>query len=245
MYSAIALSRPFVLVAFLATTAGCGGGDLLLPDPPGGGENVALSKVTGDNQSGVVGQQLPEPLVVEVLTERQLPAGGRKVAFIFTSAAGEVTPDTAITSEKGQASARWSLGTQPGLHTITARLADVADLEGDTQVAEFTAEARAAEPDTMRAQSAVSQPGRRGKDVGTAPVVRVVDRFGNPVPGVAVSWTVITGGGEVSEPTTDTATDGTATVTWHLGNRVGVQRLTASVGEVEGSPVTFTATVLF
>jgi hypothetical protein len=73
-----------------------------------------------------------------------------------------------------------------------------------------------------------------------------VDRFGNPVPGAEVKWKVENGNGEVS-PDEDALTDadGRSTVTWTLGNRVGVQQLKAEVGEIFGSPVTFTATILF
>ena len=226
----------------LSGALACGGGDLLLPDPPGGGDNVVLSKVTGDNQEGVVGEQLPAPLVVQVLTARQLPATGRPVEFVFTSAAGEVTPATTITNSEGQATANWVLGTAPGPQTVTARLV-IGDAEPQTE--EFTAQAKPAAPDTLTAMSPTSQLGRRGQKAGTQPLVLVVDRFGNPVSDVPVAWQVTGGEGSVSVPITHTQTDGTSTVEWTLGNRPGLQRLTADVGPITGSPVTFTATVLF
>jgi hypothetical protein len=55
----------------------------------------------------------------------------------------------------------------------------------------------------------------------------------------------VTGKGSVSESITQSGADGTTTVTWTLGERVGVQKLTAAIGPVHGSPVAFTATVLF
>jgi hypothetical protein len=225
----------------LVGAPGCGS-DILLPDPPGGGDNVALSKVTGDSQPGTVGEPLPAPLVVQVLTARELPAAGRRVEFVITESGGEVSPDIAITNEEGQATAHWVLGPQRGLQSIRARVADV---EGDPPVAEFTAEADPAPPDTLSAQTSLSQSGRRGQEVDTPPVVRVVDRFGNPVPGVSVAWSVITGQGAVSEAITETGEDGTTTVEWTLGGRLGVHKLSAAVGPVNGSPVSFTATVLF
>lgn len=242
MIRTISFSRWPIFALIGAGAIGCGS-DLLLPDPPGGGDNVALSKVTGDNQTGTVGEQLLAPLVVEVRTSRNQPAPARKVAFEFTTEAGVVTPDTAVTNDDGQAVGRWVLGTLPGSHTVRARLADI--VADSSQVAEFTAQAEAAAPDTLSPRSSVSQPGRRGREVNTAPVVRVVDRFSNPVEGIAVAWTVVTGQGEVSESITQSGADGTTTVTWTLGERVGVQRLTASIGPVNGSPVSFTATVLF
>jgi hypothetical protein len=227
----------------MAGALGCGS-DLLLPDPPGGGENVALSKVGGDEQTGTVGEPLPTPLIVQVLTAREQPASGRKVAFQLTSdsAAGEVSPDTAVTNDAGEATARWVLGTSPGSHVVVAHLVGG---EADNQVAEFRAAAKAAAPDTLRPGSEMAQAGQRNREVSTAPVVRVVDRFGNPVQDVPVVWQVTSGGGQVAEPITATDAEGNASAHWTLGNRLGLHRLTAAIGDVSGSPVTFTATVLF
>jgi hypothetical protein len=196
----------------------------------------------GDKQSGTVGELLPKPLIVKVLTGDQ-PAPGRKVAFMLTEdpAAGTITPDTATTDTEGKAVAHWTLGTAPGDHLVVARL--VGD-ETATQVAEFRAAAKAGAPDTLSPASVLSQPGRRGQPVATPPVVRVVDRYGNPVPDVSVAWQVTAGQGEIGAPTVTDA-DGKATVAWTLGNRIGVQKLTAAIGSAIGSPVTFTATVLF
>src|SRR5687767_3546549 len=96
------LPRWSAFVLITAGALGCGS-DLLLPDPPGGGDNVALSKVTGDGQVGTVGEPLDSPLVVQVRTERELPVPGRLVTFVFTSAGGEITPDTAATNDDGHA----------------------------------------------------------------------------------------------------------------------------------------------
>lgn len=227
----------------MAGALGCGGGDLLLPDPPGGG-NVALSKVDGDAQTGTVGEPLPSPLVVQVLSERQQPVSGRLVEFVLTSdsAAGEVSPETAITDDAGQAKARWVLGTSPGSYVVTARVVDAGT---ENQVADFTATAKAAAPDTISAQSAQSQPGRRKREAGTQPLVRVVDRYGNPVQDVPVAWQVTAGEGTVEQPITATDAEGKAGAEWTLGDRIGIHKLTASIGSVMGSPVIFTATVLF
>ncbi|HEX5963411.1 MAG TPA: Ig-like domain-containing protein [Gemmatimonadales bacterium] len=228
------------LVVLLAGALGCASGELLLPDPPGGGENVQLAKFDGDLQQGTVGEQLPEPLVVQVLTPRQQPATGRRVAFVITSSAGEVTPDTAITDSQGLATARAVLGTAPGDYVIEARL--VAETP---QIEAFTAKAGPAAPDTLGPQSPLSQPGRRNQVVSSAPLVRVVDRFGNAVPNVPVAWQVTAGEGQTAEPITRTGVDGTATVQWTLGGRIGVHKLVATIEQASTSAVTFTATVLF
>ena len=64
-----------------------------------------LSKVAGDAQIGTVGEQLPKPLVVQVLTQREEPAVNRQVEFSLVSdaAAGEVSPEVAVTDDHGNA----------------------------------------------------------------------------------------------------------------------------------------------
>lgn len=233
---------PRALALILAGVLGCGS-DLTLPNPPD--QILLLSKFGGDNQNGVVGEPLPQPLVVEVKTGQGRAALEREVEFVFTDAAGVVTPSRAITNSVGQATASWRLGSATGPQTVVARLVVADTLEQQTQ--EFTAQAAPGAPATLSANSPTSQPGRRGQEVGAQPVITVVDRFGNPVPQVSVAWQVVSGEGKVSEAITLTDDAGTATVKWTLGGRVGLQRLTAAVGpgRVEGSPVTFTATVLF
>jgi hypothetical protein len=240
MAATILFSSRRYLITLLAGALGCASGDLLLPDPPGGGENVQLAKFDGDLQEGTVGEQLPKLLVVQILTPRQQPATGRRVAFVVTSSAGEVNPDTAISDSQGLATTRAFLGTAPGDYVIEARL--VAD---NPQTESFTAKAGPAAPDTLSPQSPLSQPGRREQVVATAPLVRVVDRFGNAVPDVPVAWQVTAGEGQTVEPITRTGVDGTATVQWRLGSRIGVHKLVATIEHASSSSATFTATVLF
>src|SRR4051812_45249094 len=175
-------------VLLLAGSVGCGSSDLLLPEPPGGGDNVALTKYHGDEQQGTVGEPLQYPLEVQVLTAREQPAAGREVAFaVSDSGSGQVSPEIAITNGDGVASARWVLGTSPGPHVVTAQLVGG---EAENQVAEFRAAANPAAPDTLRPTTNLTQVGRRGQDVTTAPVVHVADHFGNPVQNVQVVWQV-------------------------------------------------------
>jgi hypothetical protein len=226
----------------LAGALGCSSSELLLPEPPGA-EIVALSKFEGDNQEGTVGEQLPAPLVVRVVTvQRAEPAIGRTVEFVTSAGSVELGRATAVTDSEGKATLRAVLGTAPGDYIIQARLVEEA---GEPQIQEFIARARPGPPDTLSAASPVSQAGRRGQDLTPPPLVRIVDRFGNAVPDVQVAWQVLSGEGEISEPITRTGDAGTATVNWKLGNRPGVHKLTATIEHATGSPALFTATVLF
>ncbi|MFL5402237.1 MAG: Ig-like domain-containing protein [Gemmatimonadales bacterium] len=72
--------------------------------------------------------------------------------------------------------------------------------------------------------------------------VRVIDGGGNAAPGVAVSWTVVDGGGTVDPAQSTTGGDGIAVAEFTLGPGPGQQHAQASLSGVSGSPVLFTAT---
>lgn len=229
-------------LVLLTGVLGCGS-DLVLPDAPPSQENVALTKLNGDAQIGAVGEMLANPLQIKVVTESQQPAAGLEVSFeLADPAAGMVSPATATTNTEGEAVTYWTLGTLPGSYTATARLVGA---EGVDTITVFSATAKPGAPDTLSAQTPLGQPGRRSQPVVTPPQIRVVDRFGNPVPDVPVAWQVTAGQGSVSSPITTTDALGAASTEWMLGNLRGVQKLTAAIESAHGSPITFTATVLF
>jgi glucose/arabinose dehydrogenase len=83
-------------------------------------------------------------------------------------------------------------------------------------------------PTAITAQAGASQAGTVNAAVATAPAVRVSTRDGTPVPGIAISFAIVSGGGSVSGASTTTNAAGVATVGgWTLGNTVGEQRLSA------------------
>jgi hypothetical protein len=238
MQTNLSRHRRVVAAALVAAVTACGG-DLTLPDPSGA--DMELSRVHGDGQSGPVGEALRDPIVVRLLTG-DLPVAGRKIAFVLPDESGSVEPDTAVTNSAGEALTFWSLGPETGEHLLDAKL--VTDTDGGPSV-RFQAIAVAAGPDTLRALSPLFQPGRRGQSLPDPLVVTVRDRFGNAVADYPVTWEVTAGEGEVSSTETPTDADGNASVSWTLGGRIGVQKVTASVPGANGSPVTFSATVLF
>jgi len=233
--------RQRLLLLTLAAGYGCGG-DLALPAPSG--EGVTLSIVDGDNQTGTVGEELPEPLVVSVVESGGSPIPDHVVVFSIVAAPPgiRVEPDTVSTGDNGRATTHVVLGPETGAYEIEAKLL-VAEPQPPPP-AVFDGSAVAAAPDTLRAASPLLQPGRRGEPVADPPTVIVLDRFGNPVAGAEVQWEVTVGGGQVSGGTTADA-EGRATATWTLGNGAGVQKLVARVEGAHGSPITFSAVFLF
>jgi hypothetical protein len=149
-----------------------------------------------------------------------------------------------MTDTQGKALSHWTLGTVPGAYTGQATI--VAQDDSTPPPVTFEATANAGSPDSVRADSPLIQNGRRGEAVEEPLVVLVVDRYGNPVPGVEVTWKAELGNGDLSPSSgTVTGADGRSGVTWTLGNRIGIQQVTAGVHDLIGSPVTFSATVLF
>src|SRR5439155_10028560 len=99
----------------------------------------------------------------------------------------------------------------------------------------------------IAANSATSQSAAVGTAVSAPPSVKVTDATGNPVSGVAVTFTVTAGSGSTvpaSPAAVSTNASGVATLTsWTLGPVVGAnaKTLAASATGLGGSPVTFTA----
>ena len=77
------------------------------------------------------------------------------------------------------------------------------------------------------------QSGTIGELLGDSLVVRVVDRFGDPVGGSEVTWTAEVGG-SVTPPTSVTSPDGQAGTQRVLGADVGTYLTTAPFGVASG-----------
>jgi adhesin/invasin len=222
----------------LASTAlfSCGGDDLVLP---GEGEPAAITVVQGNGLRGRVGEVLSQPLIVEVLDGADRPVPAATVVVELSGAVAE--PDTISTDAKGRASAEITLGSEVGEAAGAVR---VIAPESPAEVeASFTVIALAASANGLAGVSGNGQTGPAGTALPAPLVVEVTDAFGNPIAGVAISWTA-EGGGSVSETSTTTDEEGRTSVTRTLGPTAGIQSTLASSEEdLAGSPVTFTHTV--
>src|SRR5204863_505876 len=108
----------------------------------------------------------------------------------------------------------------------------------------FTATATAGTAATIAANSPTSQPGTAGAAVSSPPSVIVKDANGNPVSGVAVTFSATGANGTVN-PATPVTTDGSGVATatsWTLGTTVRTDTARATASGLAGSPVIFTAT---
>jgi hypothetical protein len=222
---------------FVAALTSCGGSDLVLPNETAPGE---LTLIGGNNQSGPAGEALPESLVVKLLDRRGQPLSNQRVAFTLDTLdipapGAQISPDTVGTGIDGLARARWVLGGVSGVQTVKARVVGTDGLE-----VTFNAAVGVAGPSRLEAVSGDEQRARAGTALQDPLVVRVVDVFGNPVPGVTVEWDASQG--SVDPASTVTGDDGQAVTAWTLGASTGSQSASASSAGLEGASVDFTAT---
>ena len=83
----------------------------------------AIEAVSGDGQSGLAGDVLPEPVVVRVLDSGGAPVAEMTVTFEPGEGHGTASPATAVSDADGQAQATWMLGEPIGTQTLTASVA--------------------------------------------------------------------------------------------------------------------------
>jgi hypothetical protein len=79
-----------------------------------------LRYLSGDGQSGAVGEELPAALAVRLVDGAGEPVAGAVVAFDVTAGGGSVNRRTRRTGPGGRASVRWTLGPEEGEQRVTA-----------------------------------------------------------------------------------------------------------------------------
>ena len=204
---------------------------ILLPTPS------ILSIVSGDNQSGVIGEVLANPFVLEVRDENGNPLEGVTVTFAVSAGGGSLSDTSVDTDANGLAQSILTLGGDPGTNTIEVTV------EGIAKAEIFNAEAALPppEPTNLAIISGDNQTGLTGEPLTNPFVVEVRDQYGDPMAGVTVTFAVLGDDGVLSTETTTTDANGRAEITLTLGTEPG--GYTVEVG-VEGVAETATFTVV-
>ena len=176
-----------------------------------------LEKISGDNQTGFAGEPLMNPFVVQVRDQYNDPLEGVTVTFAVTAGDGSLSGTTVTTDQDGQAKTTLTLGTEPGTNTIEATV------EGISQTVVFNAEAALPPPtpSTLSIGSDDSQTGLIDETLADPFVVEVRDQYGDPIEGVPVTFTLLSGDDVLSVNTTMTAANGQAETTFTLGGEPG------------------------
>jgi hypothetical protein len=223
-----------LLAAAIALTsfAGCGETTVSAPLPP-----ARIEVLAGPALSGPAGLALPDPIEVRVFGGDDQPLPGAVVTFSAVNS-GSVNPASATTDGNGIAGTLWTLGQTAGANVLTATAASGVSTT-------ITATGTAGPPATVTGVAGNNQTAAVGTAVPIAPSVRVVDAFGNLLAGAPVTFSVLSGGGRVTNGLILTNSQGIATVgSWILGPTGGAQTLAARVeaNGVTNNPIVFTAT---
>jgi Domain of unknown function (DUF1929)/Bacterial Ig-like domain (group 1) len=186
--------RSWVLGAGLAAASLQCGGDAGPPDT----EPASLEAISGNAQSGLMGQALPDPLVVIVKDDQGQPVEGAAVGW-SASAGGSVSSSSVTSDADGRAQVQWVLGGTAGEQTATASVSGLPPVD-------FTATAvAAAAPLTIVVQPPSSALDQEVLAPDQQPVVLVTDAQGNPASGVTVTAAMQSGGGSLQGTTSATS----------------------------------------
>jgi len=87
----------------------------------------SIQIVSGNNQSGDPGTELDDPLVVEVLDDRNDPVSGVTVSFSVTAGGGSLSSTSVTTNSRGRAQTDLTLGDDPGRNSVRASVSGVSE----------------------------------------------------------------------------------------------------------------------
>ena len=220
---AIRLVAMTIVVGAVATAAACGD-HTLAPTVPS-----SVSAVSGDSQSILVGNRSSAPLVAVVKNTSGSPLPNVTVNWSVTSGGGSLTNVTTTTDANGQTQTTYLSG-------ATADTVKVSASSGGRSHA-FTITLLA---DTVAVLSPLQGNGSAAL-VGfpLTVIAEATDRFGNTIPGVAVTWS--SSGGTLQTTTATTDSIGRATNVITVGPDAGDYTVTASS---RFNTITFTVTAI-
>lgn len=225
---ACSTGRWAVAAAALVVAGACGDTDFNTVFPTA----VAITANNAtNNQSGVVGQALAQPIEVQVSDGIGSPVGNVVVTWTVLTGGGSVSSSTSTTDANGVATIIWTLGSTIGTQTLGASIANGASTT-------ISATGTPAGATGMSIVSGNNQTIAVG--VGSAPLaVHIADQFGNPAAGLTVTWAA-TAGAVLSSTSTTTDANGNTSVSVSSATAM-VITVTASSGAL--APAVFTVTV--
>jgi hypothetical protein len=231
MFERISCIRKWTWPPLLVLVMSCR--DAGAPDVPERG-TFLMTAVSDTTMTAVVGEEVVMPPAVQVTDVEGRPIGDVQVTFRVTRGAGFVTAVQTRTNSSGIAeTTRWTLGNSAELNIVEATA-------GRTNSVRFYATALAGPPHSVEKVAGDGQTALAGSALGVRPQVRVVDRLGNGLPHLTVTFSVEVGGGALTESVAVTDSSGIAEAgTWILGS--GLQRLVARHGILWSEPFTATA----
>jgi hypothetical protein len=213
------------IVTALAAATACSSSSESLPTAPPSTPGVSPSgvKLAIDSASNLQTAMVGTPISVTAhLTNADGSAAtNQTVTWSVTGGAGKVSSATSTTDTKGAVSVAWTLDTLAGTNQLTATITGVSVLVYATGTSGPLAALRRVSPDSQIVVSGAS----------LALVVKSVDKYGNPVGSVPVTWSA--SGGALTPTSTTSGTAGNATVTFTADAKPAKYTITATTGTLQ------------
>jgi adhesin/invasin len=199
---------------------------------------TAMSIAAGNNQNGQPGSALPIQPAVKTTDAAGAPLAGVIVNFSVASGGGSIAGASTVSNASGIATAgTWTLGAAQGSNTLSVTSPDLPSV-----TLTFTATAGPPPPVKIQKSDGEAQTAPVNTLLSNPPSVFVSDANGKGVGGVAVVFSVGSGGGTITGGNAVTDALGIARVgSWRLGPTPGHQTLLATAAGLQGSPLTFNA----
>ncbi len=205
-------------------------------ESPTEAENILLTKVSGDGQTGVPGDTLSAPLVVLVTDSNGRAVQGQWLEFRIIEGSANLSDSSVVTNEIGKAETKVIFGDQEGNIRVEAKM-----LNTNITVI-FSASANNLPPESITIVNGNNQSGDPGDILPVALQVMVKNERNIPVEGSIVDFSIVEGKGALSVISDTTDTYGFAQTILTLGDSIGMTHVTALLDTLE--PVIFIATVL-
>ena len=197
-----------------------------------GGTATHIIVVSGNKQVAPLQTALPLPLVVQVSDVSNNGVPGQPVTFSVPASSGTFSPVSTVTDSKGRAQTFYTSGIKSGAIAITVTSGALHQgMSENIQPAPATG---------LSVISGNSQKAAAGKTLPAALVAKVVDQYGNGIPGVSVTFSDGRVGGAASSSPVTTDSTGRASISYTLPSTPQVVHITASAAGL-GS-VSFTET---
>ena len=196
----------------------------------------SVSKIAGDNQSGVTNSAAGTQLVVQVNDTLGNPIPGANVAFAASLGGGNVAPANQATGANGRnAGVTWTFGGTVGAQQATATVGAVTPVTFNSTVASNLG--------TVALHAGNNQTGLQTFALNIRPAVIVKDTLSVPKAGVTVNFTVTGGGGSVTGGAAISDSAGIARVgNWTIQNGANTLQAVVATPGYTGGPINFTAT---
>lgn len=206
--------------------------------------NYKLIPISGDQQTIEVNNRLENPLVVQISNNNGSGIANKPVAFEVVKGDGKLSngrkQEEVLTDASGLAHTNLILGNSSGENRVRAKLKD-----SNNSYVHFSAWGKPTGPHRIVYVSGNHQNSPFGKELKEPFVLKVVDKFDNPVPGWSVTYKAVKGKGYFPEKKsifiTKTDEQGIAEAYFTLGDKPGFNSVRATARGIKRGKIEFEA----